>query len=192
MANDCSFEIKAVSKKKEALEQLIQYLQNEYDQGPHPWRVFDAEGEDEITKEKELYTVKIRGYCAWSVYSCMFEGTSTYQSEYGAEDKNGKTISEMCRKLKVAVEIFSDEPGIGFQEHYIINKDGEICDDETGDATTYWWDKDEYPTIEDFNKEFDTDLSEDDFNEDGDYTEGGYAQPYDWTYKLTEDIYNYE
>ncbi len=46
-------------------------------------------------------------------------------------------------RLNLTVEIFSSEPGIGFQEHYIINK-GEIKVDECPDYSEIWYDSSDW------------------------------------------------
>lgn len=73
---------------------------------------------------------RYRFECAWSVYSCMCAGNHTY---YGAgEDKTLTTLEEISRDTMTYIEVFSEEVGIGFTEHYIFDKGCEIlaeCED---------------------------------------------------------------
>lgn len=73
----------------------------------------------------------IHGECAWSVWSCMFEGPSTYYSNYCEqyENFNGTTIDRISREFDLDIEICSVEEGMGFIENYFISK-GQILNSE--------------------------------------------------------------
>jgi len=68
--------------------------------------------------------------CAWSVYSCMCAGNHTY---YGTgEDRTLTTLREISGDNRVCIEVFSEEVGIGFTEHFIFDKGCKIlaeCED---------------------------------------------------------------
>lgn len=68
--------------------------------------------------------------CAWSVYSCMCAGKHTY---YGwGEDRSLTTLREISGDCKVNIEVFAEEEGIGFTEHYIFDRGCKVlaeCED---------------------------------------------------------------
>lgn len=146
MANYCSYWMKACGKKKDCLK-LLEVMQRDYkgtaDDQPHLWRVFEAGS----TKETDN-SIEISGYCAWSVKSCMFDGDGTYQSD----DSTGKgtTIDKLSKELNLDIEIFSEEPGMEFAEHYII-MNGEVTLEEETDYSELYIE--EYETREEANED---------------------------------------
>lgn len=98
--------------------------------GPrHMFRVFEAY----VNRSKdELNASYISGYCAWSVYSCMFGTRHTYYDDFITEKYGNKyigfmgtTLPDESRRLNLKIEVYSEEPGCGFMEHYLIDN-GEI------------------------------------------------------------------
>ena len=138
MPNYCDYEMKVIGKKED-IQRLLNCLQADYNyragkpEHKHFFRVFEAE-EAGTAKDNGngTYTQYIYGYCAWSVWSCMMEGRSTYYSdckEHYGEDFMGTTLVEQSQGL--TIEVFSEEPGMEFSEHYIF-KNGEcVCNEET-------------------------------------------------------------
>ena len=109
MPNYCNYELKAKGEK-ENLEKLIEILNNNYNMSEedplHMFRVFEAIPTFD-NEEKTFLTV--RGYCAWSVYSCMMEGACTYYSD-SYKDTNATTIDRLAKDLNLYIEIISEEP----------------------------------------------------------------------------------
>lgn len=145
MPNYCDYEMK-INGKKENVEKLISYLQAEYSYkgdgtvecsaDKHFFRVFGADVLEEYEidpgKEDTLYTAIVGGCCAWSVYSCMMQGEHTYYNRVKESNKKefyGTHMIEATRELDLEVEIFSEEPGCGFMEHYRIDKGEVLVDD---------------------------------------------------------------
>lgn len=142
MPNYCDYEMKVVGKTKKSVENIIKYLQADYNYDSengasyfHPWRVFEANCKSGgVLKEGEKYVAYIFGCCAWSVYSCMFDGNYTYQGRNkDIPNCKGRTIDFMCRLSKVDCEIYSYECGCCFQEHFLINNKGDIEINESCD-----------------------------------------------------------
>lgn len=77
-----------------------------------------VEKEVKKAKENSKITVGVRGVCAWSVQTAMLDGHHS--------------IEELFEELELdAMEIWSDEPGIGFREHYCYEKGaGKTVDEE--------------------------------------------------------------
>lgn len=157
MPNYCNYGMRIVGKK-ENVEELIKYMKADYDytdsknycsEKHHLFRVFECDvNEDSINEEDGIYSCEAYGSCAWSIHSCMFDGEHTYYKrnieEYGYNSR-AITIQQASKELNLEIEIFSEEGGCGFMEHYII-KNGEILvndcveyseeeDEETGEWT---------------------------------------------------------
>lgn len=137
MPNYCDYEMRIKGSKK-AIQRVLDCLNADYDyeEGKpahkHFFRVFQAEKSDEIKDNGDgTYTQQVYGYCAWSVSSCMLEGTFTYFNRVKKDYPDifmGTTLLEQSKDCEI--EIFSEEPGMGFSEHYIF-KNGEcICEDQ--------------------------------------------------------------
>ena len=98
--------------------------------GPrHMFRVFEVYANRRLDEANASY---ISGYCAWSVYSCMFGTSHTYYDDFITEKYGNKyigfmgtTLPDESRRLNLKIEVYSEEPGCGFMEHYLIDN-GEI------------------------------------------------------------------
>lgn len=128
------YDLKAVGTK-ESVDELVQILQYK-----HPklcmYRIFCAEVCDEGTTPNGECYVSVCGDVAWSIYSTMLH-------EPMPGPKGWSDILTETARLNLAVEIFSSEPGIGFQEHYIIWQ-GEIKVDECLDYSEIWYDSSDW------------------------------------------------
>lgn len=127
MPNYCDYEMK-IKGSKEAIARVLACLKADYNynegkpEHKHFFRVFQAEEEGEPTKNPDgTYTLIVWGDCAWSVSSCMLDGGFSY---YQAIKKDypdifmGTTLVEQSKDCEI--EVFSEEPGMGFSEHYIF------------------------------------------------------------------------
>lgn len=153
MANNCYFEGKLVGKKEEVLE-VYQYFvepygycsEKLYPQKPHFWRIFSSE----ITEEWEeigQYNLTFFGDCAWSLCAALLSGG--YYKDWLDENGNmptwckGVCLEDVHEKFPdLKIELFSEELGVGFSEHILI--DGDEFLDECGDlCVTYYFEEDE-------------------------------------------------
>jgi len=115
------------------------------------YRIFEVNINDEDYKdlpEDDEVCIYGWGYCAWSVYSCMFEGPHTYYSD----DKDypvslSITLPDACKELSLDAEIYSNEPGMCFAEHFLISNEGEILINDCVDFEDVYIE--EYDTFED-------------------------------------------
>ena len=178
MPNYCDFKMKVIGYPKNVGEflQIIKQNYNYYDKdfvrNPklHLYRVFSTDVDNFKMISDILCELYLTGYCAWSVYSCMLEGVSTYYDDNLLNrDINsvankykmpigtinyinaGTSLLRECKRLNLIIEVFSDEPGMGFQEHYYVNNFGKLVTDEEKQTTCYWLD--DYDSWEDFIKE---------------------------------------
>ena len=135
MANNCMYEMKVVGSK-EAINRVVTCLKAHYNysvakpEHKHFFRVFEAY-DDKIEKIGDnTYSVFVWGDCAWSVSSCMLSGAHTYYNDLKKDFPEifmGTDLKEQSKDC--TIEVFSEETGMGFSEHYIF-KNGEcLCDD---------------------------------------------------------------
>lgn len=149
MSNLCNYIMKIVGTE-ENVDEFVSILQAEYDYNVEPpqcehkhfWRLFNVDVIDEEELDSRYHAKTVSGDCAWSVYSCMFSGEHTYQGSYEGDTRyNGTDILTESKNLNLSVEIYSSEPGIGFQEHFLIDK-GDIIKSECEDyheLSTEWF-----------------------------------------------------
>lgn len=169
MPNYCDYEMKVLGRK-EAVEEFIKVMKANYDYGKMEFshdrhmggRVFEANPYDfeKVDDDDELWAVMIDGYCAWSVHSCMFDGGHTYYNDLKSAYKEkcrSTTIPIEAERLDLDVEVFSQETGIGFEEHYVVRK-GEVITDDCVDCTEYYLG--EYNTKAEAEKELDIEISD--------------------------------
>lgn len=163
MANICSFSMMVVGNKKENLETFLNMLTQNGDvymgRGAN---VYSHEIEDVSDNyEKEKYRMQIEGDCKWAIESALIRNAISMREDpdkwyFGDKTDITKlrfvTLFEACKELDVNMEVFSNEPGCGFEEH-ILYQDGytlnETCDytetfnedsQEWGSEGGYEWD----------------------------------------------------
>lgn len=138
MPNYCDYTMK-VKGSKQAIDNLLKCLTADYNydagrpEHKHFFRVFDAQPvyEEPKLNQDGTYTQFIFGYCAWSVHSCMCDGGFSYYDSVKKDYPEifmGTTLEEESKDCEI--EVFSEEEGMCFSEHYIF-KNGEcVCDEE--------------------------------------------------------------
>lgn len=139
MANNCFYMLRAVSNKKAALDRLVSIMKYE-----DPWfyiyRVFSAEEDAEYEESDGLFSLEIWGDVAWSARLWVHDEQSSYNPK---TEKQYKTLTELCKMLNIAVEIYTKETGLEFQEHYIVDNLGNILVSECVDWGEEYDDDDE-------------------------------------------------
>ena len=151
MPNYCNYEIK-VKGSKNAINNLLECLKAHYDytEGKpthkHFFRVFEVI-EGDYYKEGKDYVMYILGYCAWSVHSAMVSKASesyyTYLKKEHPQEFMGTTLLEESKNCEI--EVFSEEIGCEFSEHYIF-KNGKCLLDECVEIELGGYDKNGKPT----------------------------------------------
>lgn len=129
MPNYCEYEMK-IKGSKNAIERVMKCLNADYDYSKgkpshkHFFRVFGAYNDEEMEKNEDgTFTQYLYGDCAWSVYCCMCSGEHTYYNHCKEEfSKNfmGTTLLEQSKDCEI--EVFSEEEGMNFSEHYLFVK----------------------------------------------------------------------
>ena len=188
MPNYCNYSMCVVGKK-ENIEEFIKVIQADYDYGNmvfnhdrHMFRVFEA-NHDEIEERYDgRYQTVINGYCAWSVSSCMLEGGyyKSVKRDY-PDNFKGTTLDRESERLNLSIEVYSEEPGCCFQEHYIIT-DGNIVCDECVDWSEIW--VEDYKTKEEAEEEIGITITDKEWaigQNEGYFTRGGFE---DWDFEI--------
>lgn len=158
MPNYCNYEMH-IKGRKEACKEFRKMMVD-YNLPKHFWRVFEADIVEESGSEEE-YVMHIAGYCAWSVYSCMFEGKHTY-----AEDFGGTSLQKESERLQLEIEVYSEEPGLQFMEHYYFNNGEELINEEIK-WECHYYDEDEYESFDEWLEDVGLDITEDDLDDGG-------------------------
>ena len=131
MPNYCTFSVKITGPAK-GIERFYKACTNDYyspdDPNEHFYRIFEFYLDQDNFKNDPV-TVTGWGECAWSVWSCMFDGPYTYHNS--ANHTNGITVDRLSKEEGLVIEIYSNECGFEFAEHFLINKGRILISDET-------------------------------------------------------------
>lgn len=131
MPNYCDFRVKITGPVK-GMERFYNACNNEYhgedDPNEHFYRIFEFEFDEDVIKN-DIGTVHGYGYCAWSVWSCMFDGPYTYHNS--AHHTNGITVDQLAKEEGLVIEIYSNEIGMEFAEHFLIDRGKILINEET-------------------------------------------------------------
>lgn len=164
MPNECSYTMYAEGKP-EAIDELIARMTFKYDHSEgsevenrvHFWRVLEANVEELEPRTEGTRLISIAGYCAWSVRACMFDGENTYAGDRAKDPELAPyctSLEKTAKELGLEIEVFSDEAGVGFAEHYHYAP-YELPVEESCDFEEVFWDPDEYPTFADLDADYD-------------------------------------
>jgi hypothetical protein len=179
-----------VKGTKENVEEFIKIIQADYDYGTmkfshdrHFFRVFEADYDEVEEIGDKIYQVIINGYCAWSVNSCMLDQhfSSYYNNlkERYPNEFRGTTLIIESKRLNLDVEVYSEEGGMCFQEHYIILK-GDMTCDECVDWEEYFLG--DYDTKEEAEEELEIEITDEEWNSGEDYiSRGGFKN---WDFEI--------
>lgn len=187
MPNYCNYSMCVVGAK-ENVEEFIKVINSNYDYNKmefdydrHMFRVFEAICDEIEERYNGTYQAIINGYCAWSVASCMLEH-GYYQdckASFG-DNFRGTTLLLESERLGLDIEVFSEESGMCFQEHYIIRK-GNLTTDECVDWCEHYLG--DYETKEEAEEDLGMQLTDEEWeNYSDDYiSRGGFG---DWEFEI--------
>ena len=146
MPNYCNYEMK-IKGSKRAIERVMGCLKATYDyyegkpSHKHFFRSY-VDYENETTQNEDgTFSKIVLGACAWSVKSCMCTGWGTYYEYAKKEHKDifmGTSLKEQSRGCEI--EVFGEEPGVGFSEHLIF-KNGKCLCNEVADVEPAGYDE---------------------------------------------------
>lgn len=164
MANNCDFHMKIRGRKDDCRElaDLLAWKNGHEKDGIG--RIYLCQVVDEGPGWLE-----VAGDCAWSVQTAILE-------------PQGGRFAEDLARLDLAVEVYSSEPGLQFQEHYVIDR-GDVLVEEEVEYKEYW--------VEEMGREELAEVAEElgltpdylmeNMNEWGDYRVGGF-ESWDFSY----------
>lgn len=165
MANNCCFDMK-ITGGEEGIKELVSMLRWEGKfKEAGLGRIYSFEADEiEKTNIPGVYQTRGAGDCAWSVLTAM--------QNYGGRHPS---LESETGRLGLVVEVYSSEPGIGFQEHILIAM-GSVIISDCVDYSEHWVEGPEH--LEEYNQEYGTDFTPDMLDENGDVCIGGYGDSY--------------
>lgn len=188
MANICSYLMQVQGSEKNVKE-FITIITANYsfeDTDPIHLHKVDVDSVDCSYDINGNYTATICGSCAWSVKCCMVD----YAYEKNKNDHTMNTLTHLQReseRLDLFIEVYSEEVGLEFQEHYKFYNGREL------EADCIYYSEfllEDYETYADADNEIKLVATEEQFNDakaDDDWLRvGGYG---DWEF---DDITNYQ
>lgn len=138
MANVCSIRMRIAAKDAKTISEFIEDVRDNA-----CFRVYEGIFSRFVEKEDfDPSTVQnIDGVCAydatfsvaWS-FITAFEDDGVYKM-FGTEPPYEKYFHEFCKDHGVGIEAYSEESGMGFEEHYIISPSGQIVVDDVTDMS---------------------------------------------------------
>lgn len=188
MPNICNYSMRVVGKRIN-IKEFIKIMKADYDyysmtfsHNCHFFRVFEADADEIEDYCDGRSAVTINGDCAWSVYTCMFNnGPRSYYQELKRSypnDFHGTLLPIESKRLNLDIEIFSEEGGCAFQEHYIV-KQGEILCDDCVDWIKY--DVEPYKSKNEAAKDLEVEFTDEEWNNnDGTICRGGF----EWDFSI--------
>lgn len=188
MPNYCNYSMCVVGKQRKNIEEFIEvmnadynYSTMEFDYNRHMFRVFEAVNDEIEERYDGSFQTIINGYCAWSVASCMLEHGYYRDVKRDYPDNfRGTTLPLESKRLGLDIEVFSEESGMCFQEHYVISG-GELEVEETVDWEEVWIDN--YETKEEAEEDLEMKITDEEWEiglDEGYFTRGGF----DWDFEI--------
>ena len=137
---------------------------------------YDCEGNDRAT---------IDGWCKWSVQSAMYDNAISMKTKpemWAFHDVNPSeleflTFVEASERWNLEVEVYSEESGCCFQEHYLV-RNGVVEIDECVEWNEYWLDC--YETKEEAEEELEMEITDAEW-EEGLVQRGGFEE---WVFEI--------
>lgn len=130
MANICSFQM--------CVRGNCGNIEKFYDALSQKGSIYMGRGaEAEIEFESEDRAM-ITGWCKWSIQSALIDNAESMRSNperwWWGDDVNPKTLEfitlwEACKKWNLDMEVYSEEGGCCFQEHYVFVDGDIICEE---------------------------------------------------------------
>ncbi len=174
MANLCDYDMRVKGSRKN-IEKFI----NALNQTGNIWMGRGAETNVTYDDEDTETTASVFGYCKWSIVSALIDNAKSMREHPERWDcgKNDEltfiTLDEASKIYNVNVEVYSQEPGCEFEEHYLIIK-GEIIKDDCVHYEEFY--KGDFDTKEEFEQEYDLTITDEEWNDGEDYySRGGFS-----------------
>lgn len=174
MANLCNFRMMVRGRHND-----IEKFYNAMSQNGTTWMGRGAVSD--IVYDDDDNTALIDGWCKWSIQSALIDDAISMRKEPKRWYKLNTnydyiTLWEACEKYNLAMEVYSEEPGCEFQEHYKY-ENGEIIA-ECVDYFEYYIDHANYRTKEEFEKEYGISITDNDWELEDYVSKGGFEHWY--------------
>ena len=180
MANICSFSMRVRGD--------VKGITNFYNAMCQNGNIYMGRGADaQINIDEEDGSAFIEGWCKWSIQSALIDNAISmrenpskwfFGNDFDASKIEFITLDEACEKWNLDMEVYSEEPGCCFQEHYMFI-DGYMVLDECVDYYEYYIE--EFETKEEAERELDITLTDEEWNEHGFVSRGGFG---DWEFGI--------
>ena len=130
MANLCSFLMK-VRGNKDDIDKFCKAIQQE-------GNIWMGRGAEIDIKFEEEDLARLTGWCKWSIQSALIDNAISMRTDpdrwhFGsgrdASDLEFITLYEACERWNLVMEVYAEECGCQFQEHFICDKGDDICND---------------------------------------------------------------
>ncbi len=180
MANICSFSM--------FVRGDVENIKSFYNAMTQNGNIYMGRGADaEIVLEEEDGSAHIDGWCKWSVQSAMVTNAISMRTEpniwaWGNGVDRTKlefiTLFEACKKWNIDMEVYSEECGCCFQEHYVVVNGDLICE-ECVEYNEYCLD--DYENKEDAEADWGIEISDEEWKEGGYIGRGGFDS---WDFEI--------
>lgn len=179
MANICGF-----SMCVKGNHQDIESFYNAMSQNGNIYMGRGAEAE--IQYEDEESRAFIDGWCKWSICSALISNAISMRTEpetwhFGDVDVSQLefiTLMEACERWNLIVEVYSEECGCEFQEHYVVDHGKVVCN-ECVDYYEYCLD--DYETKEEAEEELGIKITDEEWRDGGFISRGGFEE---WDFEI--------
>lgn len=180
MANVCSFSM--------LVKGNVDNIHKFYNAMSQIGDIYMGRGADaEIQIDEEEGCANIDGWCKWSVQSAMVTNAESMRSKpdmwYWGDgvDVNRLefiTLFEACQRWNLDMEVYSEEGGCCFQEHYVVINGDLVCD-ECVEWNEYCLD--DFNTKEEAEAEFDIKITDKEWSDGGYISRGGFEN---WDFEI--------
>ena len=177
MANMCNF-VMRVRGKRENIEKFYNSMNQ---QG----NIYMGRGAEASIDYGDDDVAEIVGWCKWSVVSALIDNAISMRTEpnkwHFFEDISEVefiTLIEACQKWDLDMEVYSEEPGCCFQEHFLVIN-GELVDEDCVDWYEYCID--DYDTKEDAERELGIEITDEEWRNDAFVGRGGFES---WDFEI--------
>lgn len=176
MANICSFSM-YVKGNRDDIEKF-------YNAMSQNGTIYMGRGADAEIKydDDEAF---IDGWCKWSIQSAMIDNAISMRTNpdmwhFGNTDVGTLefiTLVEASKRWNLVIEVYSEEPGCCFQEHYIITNGRFVCNECVEFNEYFLYD---YETKEEAEKDLGIKITDSEWEERETITRGGF-ESWDFT-----------
>jgi hypothetical protein len=182
MANLCSFLMKVRGNKEDILQFYKALTQDgKIWMGRGAGADLEFEGEDLAT---------LTGTCKWSIQSALIDNAISMRTDsrswYFGEGLSSKdfefvTLYEACERWSLVMEVYAEECGCQFQEHFVCDKGEVLCDDCVN------WEEyfvEDYETKEEAEEDLEITITDEEWAtglEEGRFTRGGFES---WDFEI--------